>query len=133
MSQCECPIAGYCERHHVTKNEHWHKLCQREDYFQAWEEGRGPGQTRAQKKHNDRREKNEMKPHPRWVRLLQRLSTPEDIGLGATAKRLASKFGGERFKAWRTKLGMPCKCGAREAEWNRLYPNPNYKRSDVGL
>ena len=127
MSGCVCPIAAWCERHQVAKNEHWHKLCQRDDYFTAWEEGRGPGQTRAQPQNNNRREQNEMKPPPRWVRLLQRLSTPDDIGLGATAKRLSGKFGGERFKKLTKKLGMPCKCGDREAEWNRIYPNPDYR------
>ena len=46
MTKCECPLAGICERHNVDKNEHWHKLCQtRENYFNAWEEGRGPGQA----------------------------------------------------------------------------------------
>jgi hypothetical protein len=65
---------------------------------------------------------------PLWVRLLQRLSKPEDIGLGATIKRIAAKVGGERFKAWSTKIGLPCGCTEREAEWNRLYPNPNYRQ-----
>jgi hypothetical protein len=42
---CECDGAGYCPRHKVTKSLHWFELCQeRPDYFQLWEEGRGPGQ-----------------------------------------------------------------------------------------
>lgn len=65
-----------------------------------------------------------------WVKLLQRLSHPQDIGLGATAKRIAAKFGGERFKRWATKVGLPCGCTDREIEWNSLYPNPNHKGSD---
>lgn len=64
---------------------------------------------------------------PRWVRLLQRLSTPQDIGLGATVKRIAGKVGGKRFIAWSKRIGLPCGCTEREIEWNRLYPNPNYK------
>lgn len=37
-TQCECPIAGYCDRHNRIKNEHLHALCQtRQDYFDAWE------------------------------------------------------------------------------------------------
>ena len=44
-TQCECPLAGYCKRHNMVKGPHPHKLCQtREDYFQLWEEGFGPGQ-----------------------------------------------------------------------------------------
>lgn len=64
---------------------------------------------------------------PRWVRLLQRLSTPQDIGLGATVKRIAGKVGGKRFIVWSKRIGLPCGCTEREIEWNRLYPNPNYK------
>ena len=49
--QCHCEPSGYpfyCERHKVKKTAHWVRLCQtRPDYFQAWEEGRGPGQTHA--------------------------------------------------------------------------------------
>lgn len=43
---CQCESPGYCERHSILKTPHWHHLCQtREDYFLAWEEGRGPGQV----------------------------------------------------------------------------------------
>lgn len=45
---CECPRGGgnaKCARHNVVKSEHWRSLCaQGGDYYQAWEEGRGPGQ-----------------------------------------------------------------------------------------
>lgn len=64
---------------------------------------------------------------PKWVRLFRILSIDADIGLGATAKRVAAKFGGERYKAWATRIGIPCGCADREQEWNRLYPNPNYR------
>lgn len=44
-SECECPLAGYCERHKLAKGGHWHKLCQeRDDYREKWDAGRGPGQ-----------------------------------------------------------------------------------------
>ena len=46
---CECPLAGLCKRHNVMKGPHLHKLCQtREDYYQLWEEGFGPGQGSPQ-------------------------------------------------------------------------------------
>lgn len=49
--QCHCEPSGYpfyCERHKVKKTAHWVRLCQtRPDYFQAWEDGRGPGQVHA--------------------------------------------------------------------------------------
>lgn len=44
-TQCECPLAGFCNRHGVEKNSHLHKLCQTNDrYFQMWENCRGPKQ-----------------------------------------------------------------------------------------
>jgi hypothetical protein len=43
---CECPIAGYCERHGVEKSTHLHKLCKNHiGYFSMWEECRGPKQN----------------------------------------------------------------------------------------
>lgn len=44
---CICSLSGWCKKHKVNKGKHWHKLCQEyPEYFQAWEEGRGPGQAR---------------------------------------------------------------------------------------
>lgn len=44
-TECECPLAGFCNRHGVTKSTHQHKLCQTHaGYFQQWEECHGPGQ-----------------------------------------------------------------------------------------
>ena len=45
MTECECPAAGLCQRHKVRKHARWHQLCQSNPaYFQAWENGHGPGQ-----------------------------------------------------------------------------------------
>jgi len=44
-TKCECPLAGFCNRHGIEKTKHWHKLCQNHvGYFNMWEECRGPGQ-----------------------------------------------------------------------------------------
>jgi hypothetical protein len=48
---CPLPTTGdgwfWCERHRCKKHPHWVTLCiAGEEYFRAWEEGRGPGQTR---------------------------------------------------------------------------------------
>lgn len=44
---CECPLAGYCNRHEMNKSLHYHKLCQNHNgYFDMWEKGRGPGQSK---------------------------------------------------------------------------------------
>ena len=59
---------------------------------------------------------------PRWALTLKRLRTANDTGVGDTAQRIAAKFGGERYKRLTKRLGMPCGCSERQAEWNRLYP-----------
>jgi hypothetical protein len=42
---CECPLAGYCQRHGVEKIERWHQLCKtRPDFWNLYESGVGPGQ-----------------------------------------------------------------------------------------
>jgi hypothetical protein len=47
---CECPPPEsgarkfWCERHKTWKYTAWYGLCEKANYFQAWEEGRGPGQ-----------------------------------------------------------------------------------------
>jgi hypothetical protein len=42
---CVCPLAGYCDRHKIKKNPHFHHLCQtRQDYFDMYEKCVGPGQ-----------------------------------------------------------------------------------------
>lgn len=50
MNRCECPAAGWCERHKVAKGERMHELCDHPDhpaYWEAWEGGYGPGQIRT--------------------------------------------------------------------------------------
>jgi hypothetical protein len=43
--KCVCTGPGLCHRHQVVKSRHWFDLCrQRADYFDLWEQGRGPGQ-----------------------------------------------------------------------------------------
>ena len=49
ITQCECTLAGHCKRHNVSKAKHHVKLCQeRPEFFQAWEQGNGPGQKWSQ-------------------------------------------------------------------------------------
>ena len=41
---CECPAAGWCERHQCEKSEPLFQLCRRNQAaFRAWEDGHGPG------------------------------------------------------------------------------------------
>ena len=56
MTDCQCEGPGYCERHDVKKSPHWFHLCRtRDDYFQAWEQGRGPGQKQTKKPRKPRK------------------------------------------------------------------------------
>jgi len=42
---CQCELAGYCERHRVRKASRLVELCQqRGAYWDAWEADKGPGQ-----------------------------------------------------------------------------------------
>jgi hypothetical protein len=42
---CICTQSGLCHRHQCEKTAQWRNLCfTRADYFQAWENGSGPGQ-----------------------------------------------------------------------------------------
>ena len=49
ITKCECVLAGHCKRHNVSKTKHHVKLCQeRPEFFEAWEQGNGPGQKWSQ-------------------------------------------------------------------------------------
>jgi len=59
---------------------------------------------------------------PLWVRALRWLRTQDDRGAGDTAQRIAAKFGGERFKRFSKKVGLPCACANRQDKWNARWP-----------
>ena len=47
VAPCECPAAGFCARHKITKDAHYYRLCRRDNYRAAWDRGQGPGQWRS--------------------------------------------------------------------------------------
>jgi len=59
---------------------------------------------------------------PGWVVAISLLKSDSDTGVGDTVQRYAAMLGGELFKAWAKKLGMPCGCTTRQKEWNLRYP-----------
>lgn len=59
---------------------------------------------------------------PSWVRLVSYFKAPEDAGVGDTVARYAAMLGGELFKQWSKRLGLPCGCTQRQAEWNARWP-----------
>ena len=64
-TNCECPLAGYYNRHSVQKTAHMHKLCQNhKGYFDLWEECKGPGQEADDcEKKSHKQEIEEKKPN----------------------------------------------------------------------
>lgn len=58
---------------------------------------------------------------PNWTRLVRLLRKPSDKGVGDTVERIATKFGGKRFKLWAKRIGIPCGCARRKNEWNARY------------
>jgi hypothetical protein len=77
MTQCECTEAGFCKRHNVAKCAHFVSLCQKYDeYFEAWEDARGPGQlqdpalkTVREKRQAARKQKRLDRYHELWDEL----------------------------------------------------------------
>jgi len=95
MTACECPLAGYCQRHKVNKPNGWHKLCQtKESYYQAWENGHGPGQERKLDDSKEQRRKRVEEATRRkerlisWLRLFR---ADSEKGIGDTAARLVKQ------------------------------------------
>jgi hypothetical protein len=113
---CQCPNAGWCQRHRMDKPLHLHKLCQsREDYRALWD-------RKAQQPATDKPQTPKPQQTPSWVGIVSYFRTPEDTGVGDTVQRYAAMLGGEQFKVWAKKLGMPCGCTTRQKEWNLRYP-----------
>ena len=68
------------------------------------------------------REHVEAGGEPFWLTAIRRLAKPTDRGVGDTVQRIASWLGGELFKRFSAKLGIPCGCTQRQAEWNARWP-----------
>lgn len=64
----------------------------------------------------------EPKAWPDWAAAWARIAKHQDAGVGDTAQRFYASFGGEWFKLFAKKIGMPCRCSERQAEWNTSYP-----------
>jgi len=105
VTGCECPSPGKCKRHRCRKSPHLWQLCQtREDYFQLWERGEGPGQS---------------------VRRAIRFG--EIRGLGDLIAWAFQRLGIERpIKQLIRRLGFgTCGCQRRQAWLNRFWKFPN--------
>ena len=104
FADCKCPPIPdgeymiYCERHRVKKNASRIELCQSNiRYWNAWEEGRGPGQAPTNSTHQKKKRK----------------------GLGDAIEVMLSAVGitKERVTVW---LGRSCGCAERQERLNQL-------------
>jgi len=101
ITDCSCPLAGYCERHKTRKTPHMHMLCAtRPQYFALWEGGKGPGQ--------------QVQIAPRTPPV----ATPPKL-LGDQIESLLATFGitKDRVEEW---VGGPCGCTERQQKLNAL-------------
>lgn len=128
--QCECPLAGYCNRHSVKKSKHWHKLCQNHpSYRAAWDRGNGPGQTEHLSARMERRSrvvaaKQKTDRLIGWIKSCRR---PGDEGLGDTASRLrAMASRPSEIHTLIRRLMQQCDCQPADAvaRLNKEHPYP---------
>jgi len=65
ITGCSCEHSNdiiFCERHNVEKSSHFVDLCKyKQNYFDAWEEGRGPGQKLSNQKNSLNQNSNTVK------------------------------------------------------------------------
>ena len=105
--QCQCTGAGWCERHRVNKDEVLVRLCQRRgDYWEAWEQGRGPGQL------------NRVPPSQMGIKPVNLPQKRE--GWGDNVTKALKKIGitEDRYKEVKAMFGLPPTCGCpQRREW----------------
>ena len=109
---CQCEFKDgesqiFCERHQVVKTRSLYELCnQRHDYFQLWEEGRGPFQGPATLP------RLEESPNPE-----KEEASKESTGLGDTIAKITKVTGIKAVVDTISKmLGKDCECEGRK-EW----------------
>lgn len=62
-------------------------------------------------------------PWPFWARMVQKMATSTDAGVGDTIARVIGPLGGDAWKTWYTKItGHSCGCEERQEVLNQLYP-----------
>lgn len=134
MTQCECPIAGFCKRHQINKTPLLHHKCQTDpNFWNAWESGRGPAivqeldEKKLARKKKVEAAKSQKKRLISWLKLFRAES---EKGIGDTADRLVKQrkkspiwIASDAHDAVR-RLMAQCSCSKTEAvtRLNREYP-----------
>lgn len=126
MTKCECPIAGICQRHRITKSDHWHRLCQEhESYFQAWERGTGPGQDRIPNPNREARRlavQEAVRLKKELVEWLKTQRIDGEKGVGDTAVRLSAEPIKQQEQVLRLIKQASCRTCDGTDRLNRDYP-----------
>lgn len=74
VAPCDCPLAGYCDRHQRIKGTALHALCQtREDYRRKWDQ-----EVRTPKPKPEPKPRNQSKP---LLIVLECIHRGEQVGL----------------------------------------------------
>lgn len=118
MSECTCPLAGFCDRHLIEKHEGWHKLCQENAlYREAWDAFRGPAQFNLKAKPLDRitRIKERVARDRRMQGWIRWLRSADDAGLGDTVMRLKRSTKSTEVKAYLQLMLQLQACNETEA------------------
>lgn len=91
-TKCECPLAGYCNRHQVQKTPHMHKLCgNHQGYFELWENCKGPGQDQVEceKEKTVEPEKEQVKKEDKVIQYPSKLQMAKNLAK-STVKHIAN-------------------------------------------
>ena len=136
---CQCLFpAGetsiFCSRHNVVKSKHQCRLCKnRKDYFQLWEDGKGPFQTPSsnaeikagtvKSPEEKQKEQEELEQRMEQAQQKQEGST----GLGDTIEKFTKATGIKAVVDTVYKMaGKDCGCEARKEFLNTRFP---YKKA----
>jgi len=129
MSECQCELAGWCDRHQAKKTSRMVDLCrQHGDYWDAWEQGRGPGQCQQQKDDGRaQRIKQKVEREKRLRSWIAFFRSSGEAGLGDTAQRLMRLAKSRELKDDLRKILRKCSCNNLDAvaQLNSQYPYVN--------
>ena len=114
MTDCQCVLAGHCTRHDVDKTKHLLHLCQtRQDYFDAWEQGRGPGQLNSVDKARRRK-------------IITKRQSTSEVGKKLWAELFTKVNDISSLEAWEEKIPKyGCDCKQFYQHWKKLNPPNN--------
>jgi len=92
MTNCECPLAGYCERHKMNKPGRLHFLCQTSQlYFDRWERLANDPQVSEERELRRQRVVARTKEEKRFRDWCEWMRNPVDVGLGDTLVRMLER------------------------------------------